>query len=631
MCGIAGLFHFRDRRPVDRDVLDRMRYLLRHRGPDGEGTFVEEFPSVGLVHRRLSIIDIDGGKQPMSNASEELWIVFNGEIYNFPTLRRELESGGYRFRTKSDTEVVVALYETYGTKGISRLNGIFAFALYDRRRRRVVLARDHFGVKPLYYHADAERIVFGSEIKAILTVPGVEPQVDPDALREFLVLRYNPSPRTMFLNIKKLEPGTLLVVDHDGAMHQEAFWSELPSSAPSLDEDEVTEEYQRLLKESVERQMLSDVPVGLMLSGGIDSAVIGHLMRSRASYRIKSFTVGFEGKGDYNELADARATAALLGTEHYELTVSKENYKTAFFDSFAFTEEPIAEPTIPALFHVARLASQHVKVVLAGQGADEPLGGYRKYLGEAYLMRLGASAMLLPFGLMSMLLRRDEGLARLARAAGATEPYARFLALNTIFSPEQLSRVLRVGGSNNNDVSPRLRTLFERSATAPDSLSRILYVDTRSYLSDDLLIFGDKMTMANALEMRVPFLDPALVTFLESLPGSFKIRGTRRKYIHKRAARAWLPPEIINRKKRGFLTPMDEWLQKDLGELCAQLVREKDSFSQEHLDPQCVLQLIEDHTRKRANYYKHVFAVLCLELWYRNFVRKRAVIGDFQG
>ena len=598
-----------------------MSSIMHHRGPDDEGTYFDRDAGVGLAHRRLSIIDLKTGHQPMSDAAKETWIVFNGEIYNFPDLKKELQGKGQSFCTTSDTEVILSIYKTHGEGAFERMNGIFAFAIYDRRNRSVVLVRDHFGVKPLYYYLDGERLIFASEIKAILQDRTVRRELDYDAFNSFLTFRYNPSPQTLFKNIHKLPPGHVLKVMSDGQFQLAPYWNYRPKTDSGIGEAEAIEQYQNLLQECVRRQMISDVPVGLFLSGGIDSAVLGHLMQQESKEPIKTFSIGFPGEGDYNELDDARATARLIGSQHQDLTISRKDYLDFFLQSFQHTEEPIAETTIPALYYVSRLAASHVKVVLAGQGADEPLAGYHRYIGEQYLSKYASLLGMLPLDRLAKLLPRNERLKRAAFASRYTSELERFLAIYTIFTPSMKRQLLnpdvqQIGLSNG---LTRLQELHEQTDQLEDSLGRLLYIDTRLSLPDDLLLFGDKMTMANSLEMRVPFVDMELVMFLESLPSRLKLRGRTGKYIHKKAIRRWLPDIIINRKKRGFATPMDQWLQSDLAGFVRSLVNDRDSACTKYFNIPFINSMIDDHGSRRENYQRHIFALLSFELWHRSF------------
>jgi asparagine synthase (glutamine-hydrolysing) len=627
MCGIAGKISYRTDAAVTRDLLNRMERVLHHRGPDAGGVYLSVDRRVGFAHRRLSIIDLSGGSQPMADVSGDLVIVFNGEIYNFPELRAELEGRGHQFASRSDTEVILHLYREYGEGSFRRLNGIFAFAIHDRLRDRVILARDHFGVKPLYYSTVNGALVFGSEVKAILEDPAVPRTLDLDAFDTFLTLRYSPSPMTLIDGVRKLHPGHCLLIERDREPELRAFWTPAPRTNHGIHIHEAVQEYRRLLEKAVRRQMLSDVPVGLLLSGGIDSAVIGTLMREGSRGPIPSFTIGFKGRGDYNELDDARASARFLGSEHFGLEIGVREYLEFFPRSFEFTEEPIAETTIPALYYVSRLAAEHVKVVLAGQGADEPLAGYHRYIGEKYLSSLAPLFRFLPLRVLASLLPRNERLKRASYASGFTDEVQRFVAIYTLFTPEQkLKLVLPELRKRMRDRAREIVGRLHASTTGMDeTLSRLVYIDTRLSLPDNLLLFGDKMSMANSLEMRVPFLDLELVEFLESLPASFKLRGRKGKYIHKLALKKWLPDEIIGRPKRGFDTPMDEWLQGELAHTARRLILESDSACRRYFHVEYISEMISSHISRRENFQRHIFALLSFEIWHRVFLERRSV------
>ncbi len=627
MCGIAGKFNYRSDEPIDKDLLVRMATSIAHRGPDDSGYFIDQEARLGFAHRRLSIIDLSGGHQPMANATEDLWIVFNGEIYNYPELKKELQARGAQFRTTCDTEVIIKMYEAYGERSFARLNGIFAFALYDKKKRSVILARDHFGVKPLYYRVGGGTLLFGSEIKTILQDSSVRREIDFESFNTFLTLRYNPSPQTLFKGIRKLGPGQYLKATLDADVEVASYWEYRPTTNRKISIQEAEEEYSRLLGAAVRRQMLSDVPVGLFLSGGVDSAVLGHLMKESTGDPIKSFSVGFEGKGDYNELADSRVSASHLGLEHFEMTISQKEYLEFFVRSFQFSEEPIAETTIPALFYLSKLAAQHVKVVLAGQGADEPLAGYSRYIGEKYISRYARLFSLLPLKPLSTILPRNERFKRAIYASQYRQEYMRFLGIYTIFTPPMKERLIAKGIREKvkNVDAELIQYWYQQTSGLSDSLSKILYLDTRMLLPDDLLLFGDKMTMANSLEMRVPYLDLELVLFLESLPSHFKLKGTTGKYIHKRASAKWIPPEIIHRKKRGFVTPMDKWLQSSLAGFARRLINAPHSGCREYFDTAYINTMIDDHQRHRENYQRHIFALLSFELWYQTFFLDKKV------
>jgi len=625
MCGICGIFAPQRARAIDADSLRRMTATLEHRGPDDQGEFVDGEAGVGLGHRRLSIIDLSLGHQPMTDEAGDITIVFNGEIYNFPSLRKELQAKGHHFRTLSDTEVIICLYKEYGAQAFARMNGIFALAIYDARIRGLVLARDHFGVKPLYYTRTAEGLVFGSEMKAIFASGLVARNLNLEALNSFLTFRYNPSPQTLFAGIHKLPPGHTLRMQESGTVQIERFWSYSARTDATISEAEAITEYRRLFRSAIRRQMISDVPVGLFLSGGIDSAAIGYIMQQEAQDPIQTFTIAFEGKGEYNEIADARRSARFLGTTHHELTISKKEYLDFFFRSFFYVEEPIAQTTISALYYVSRLAARHVKVVLAGQGADEPLGGYQRYIGEKYLAEFGPLLRKLPLATIASFFPQHGRLKRAAFASQFESEAERFLGIYTIFTPSEKKRLLRpdlLDEVNNVDLL-MVKALYDEANGLEDSLGKILYVDTRMTLSDNLLLFGDKMTMANSIEMRVPFLDLEFIQFVESLPSWMKIRGMKRKYIHKKALAGWLPAEFIHRKKRGFLTPLDQWLQGSFADTALKVLNRPNSLASTLFNMAYVGEIISKHRLGKEDFQIHIFALLSLEVWYQTVFQGR--------
>ena len=625
MCGIAG-FVSKKNAEFDDELLHRMAGVIAHRGPDDEGFFVNKERGIGLANRRLSIIDIEGGSQPMSNDGGSVWITYNGEIYNFPELRKELEAKGHRFKSRSDTEVIVRAYEEYGVHAFARLNGIFGLAIYDKNADKVFVARDAFGVKPVYFCETADKVLFGSEIRSILCDDAVERRLNVDALDEFLTFRYNPSPNTLFDGIKKLAPGHFIEITRGGCSQPRQF---LPNERPAvanIDENQAVEEYRRLLRDAVRRQMISDVPIGLFLSGGVDSAAIGKLMADESSSPIKTYTIGFPGKGDFNELNDARVTAKLIGSDHHETTIDAAEYLRFFARSFETIEEPIAETSVSSLYYLSRRAAKDVKVVLAGQGADEPMGGYHRYLGIAMIEKYGPLVRLA--SPVADLLPRAGRIKQASAVAKFSTDIDRLVAAYSIFTAEQRARLLPAYARNGRAKYDRLKELLNQAEDLPDLLSKTMYVDTRMSLADDLLLFNDKVTMANSIEMRVPFLDLELVAFLETLPSNLKVRGTTRKYIHKRAVEAWMPREIVHRKKRGFQTPMDEWLQRDLATSALRLFQESDSACGRYFDLTYIKEMIQAHGRRRLDHQKRLYALLCFELWHRSWIDRRPVDSD---
>jgi asparagine synthase (glutamine-hydrolysing) len=630
MCGISGIVALDPRRSVDPERLRRMCDLLRHRGPDDDGIYLNAGATVGLGHRRLSIIDLATGHQPMSTRDGRWWIVFNGEIYNFRELRAELVTQGDVFTTTSDTEVILALFARQGPRAFDRLNGIFTVGIYDAQADTLTLARDHYGVKPLYYGVHEGWFVFGSEIKAVLAGTDLPREVDPRALEAFLTFRYNPAPETLVRGVRKLPAGHYLQCRPGGTPGApQPFDLSRPERA-SCTLPEAIEEYRRLVQAAVERQLVSDVPVGLLLSGGVDSAALGHCMAAACDRPVATFSVGFEGRGDSNELDDARATARRMGAEHHEITISRVDYLRFFPRSFEHAEEPIAESTIGALWYVARLAAREVKVALAGQGADELHAGYRRYVGARVLDSPLALSVLRELGPALEWLPRNLALKRAFSAAQANGELDRLVRLVSIFTPAERDAITspEVRASWNGRASERLEELYQAAEPLEAGLARLLYLDVRTTLPDDLLLFNDKMTMAHSLEMRVPFLDLDLVRFVESLPPSYKLRHGRRKYLHKQALAAWLPAEVIHRKKRGFATPMDEWLRRGLARAARELFHEQDAGVRRFFDLGVVDRLVCEHERGREARQLQLFALLSFELWYRSFILGREMDED---
>jgi len=619
MCGLAGIYNYRDKCPIDAGILKQMGDLIAHRGPDEVGYYTNDSGNVGLVHRRLSIIDLAAGQQPMCDAEGKMWIVFNGEIYNYKVLRDELNAFGYRFNTNSDTEVLLNYYKHFGVKGLQKLNGIFSFAVYDQNAEELVLARDHFGVKPLYYANINGSFIFSSEVKSLISTPFLAAEVNTEALNQFLTFRYNPSPTTLFQNIQKLQAGHYLKLNKLGQVILGSFWDYRPKINKNIKESDAIAEYQFLLDRAVQRQLVSDVPVGLFLSGGVDSAVVGALMRKHNGGTFNSYSVGFEGKGSFNELSDAASTAKWINSQHYKYTITQQEYLQTFFSSMYYTEEPIAEPTIPALFYVSKLAREHGKVVLSGQGADEPLAGYRRYLGEKVISKFGGLLNKVPISFISDFFPRSESLHRAKYAIRFDHELHRFLAIYSIFTEEEKKQLL-LDYNPQKIILDSVERLYKETNGLTDSLAKILYIDTRQTLSDNLLIFGDKITMANSLECRVPFLDIDLIMFLESLPSNLKLNGFTHKYIHKKSVRKWLPDEIIYRKKRAFATPMDQWLQNDLANKFLDLIDEPNSGCARFFNKAYIRRIVQLHRERKANYYRRIFTLFSFEIWYRQFI-----------
>lgn len=624
MCGICGIFD-RSGHAVEQPLLGRMMSVLRHRGPDGEGTFIER--EVGLGHLRLSIIDVGGGSQPIDNEDGRLQVVFNGEIYNFIELREELEGLGHRFKTRSDTEVILHGYEQWGTDCVRRFNGMFAFALWDSYKRELFLARDHLGIKPLYYVDLGTRILFASEIKALLQDPDCPRDVDMEALSQMFTFRYVPSPKTLFQGIRKLPPGHWMKVSSRG-IEVERFWKWVPRVHTQRSEESLIEEYQCLLEDAVRLQLRSDVPLGLFLSSGIDSGVLLAVMSQYSSGPVRAFTIGFEGGAQSNEVDDARALASMFGAHHDFMMVTPQDYES-YYDRYLWDlEEPVGNESAAAFYFVSRITSRQVKVALTGQGADEPWAGYDRYLGaklSAFYSRMPAAVTESVASLVTRMPGRFERLKRSAVALGEPDVLTRFVKMYSFFSADMKRELFGAGLQSQLVADEGYPTEALRPLQADvedmDPLTQMLYIDTRSNLPDDLLMVGDKTSMANSLEARVPFLDYRLVEFIESLPPGLKLNKLTGKYLHKRALEKWLPKEVVWRKKKGFANPVEHWFRDRMRPFVEECLLAPDSAAARFFDQAYIARMLQLDREGKEQYRRHIYLLVSLELWHRAFMR----------
>jgi asparagine synthase (glutamine-hydrolysing) len=627
MCGIVGLIRLDDR-GVAPATLSAMADALRHRGPDDEGQQIDG--ACGIAMRRLSIIDLTGGHQPLSNADGSLWLVCNGEVYNYRELRIELQAKGYRFKTGSDSEVLLHLYDAEGDDFVQRLNGMFAFALWDARRRRLLVGRDRLGVKPVYVLQDDRQLAFASEAKALLTLPGVRAELDPAVVASYLHLGYVAAPACIFKGVRKLPPATLLSVEN-GKVRQWRYWRLPPGMETGRSEEQWLARVRAQLEESVRMQMVSDVPIGAFLSGGVDSSAVVAMMAKHSSQPIRTYAIGFEGgvaEALYNELPYARQVAGLFGTRHREILV-KPDVISLLPKLLWHMDEPIADTAFITTFLVSEFASEEVKVILSGVGGDELFGGYRRYLGGHYAARLRALPPWLRRGaaLAAERLPADRhsgalNTLRLAKGFLATaelsddERYRSYLQVLDRESVAALMLHLEVEGTDP------LASAFA-GAGCEDELNRMFAVDAETQLPDDLLLLTDKMSMAVSLECRVPLLDHQLVELAASMPASIKVRNGRLKHVMKAALADLLPADILERKKRGFGTPMGAWLKKELAPLLRHLlapdvVESRGLFRQLRIDA-----LVADHQANRIDGTDALIALMNLEIWSRIFIDRR--------
>jgi asparagine synthase (glutamine-hydrolysing) len=628
MCGIAGKHYFATDRQVDPRVLQAMTDVMSHRGPDDRGLYRRH--NVALGHRRLSILDLSpAGHQPMGNEDGTVWVVFNGEIYNYKPMRRELESLGHRFHSNTDTEVIVHAYEQYGLDFVSKFRGMFAFGIWDEKHRRLVLARDHFGIKPLYYYQDDAFISFASEIKSLIEDPEVPRAVDEQALSNFITLHYVPSPRTMFAGVRKLEPGHMLVAER-GSVRLCKYWELKKQGNFSLNEADAVELVYNELRSSVEERLQSDVPVGALLSGGLDSSGVLALMTDLSQKSVPAFTVGYSASGDdgFSEFKYSRIAAKHLHSDYHEVVVTADMFRDFLPKAIWHQDEPIGEPPAVPLYFVCKLAKEHgVTVLLSGEGSDELFAGYNRHNGEMFSRYYGLIPETVHRNVLDPLIRRLPRAPLLKkghRTMMLKDWWERYQSWHTVFSPdlkEQLLNGRSAGLSNTfSDVFQR----YEGHTDQLDNLDRILWMDLQAWLPDDLLMKKDKMGMATSLEARVPFLDHQFVEMAFQIPSSLKVKRLTTKYVLKKSLERLLPREIIYRKKEGFSTPIARWLSHDLRAFVQDWLCGSSSSGHGYFNPALVQRLLREHNSGEQNHERLIFPMLNFELWYDAFFRSKA-------
>ena len=627
MCGICGKIFFEKDKRVDPQLIKMMADSMYHRGPDDEGAYLSG--NIALGHRRLSIIDLNRGKQPISNEDESVWIVFNGEIYNYQDLREKLIRRDHQFKTDTDTEVIVHAYEEFGEDCVKRLRGMFAFAIWDDRNQALFIARDRVGIKPLYYSLGTEQLVFASEMKAILQDPSVDREVNLPIIDRFLTYFYIPGDETLLKSIRKLRPGHTLTVRRGKADIRQYWDLSFTSGNKAHTLNESKEELLGLLKEAVRLHMISDVPVGFLLSGGVDSTAMLNLSLNETDKDLSTFTIGFDGEDFADERVYARLAAEKFGTKHYEMTIKAQDF-VEFLPSYVWhMEEPVCEPPAIALYYVSKLASEHVKVLISGEGGDEAFAGYQNYRNLVWLERLKKLAG--PFKRpVSDFLKGLEGVASLGRLEKYVQLisvpfdqyyYGRtsspFTFFNSIFkefySPDFLRFI-----DKDRSTEPTRRCL-ERNHSR-DYLSRMLYTDTKTWLPDDLLLKADKITMANSVELRVPLLDHEVLEFAADIPSHFKVSGITTKHLLKAAFRNLIPDEIIKREKTGFPVPYAKWFNNELSSYTREILLDRETLNRGYFEEKGINSLLENGTPAIRS--KEIFSLIVLELWHRIFLSK---------
>lgn len=621
MCGICGIALVQDGPPPDRSTLEAMNEALRHRGPDSCGIYLDQ--RVGLAMRRLSIIDLEGGDQPIAGEDGSVQVIQNGEIYNYRELGAELRAQGHRFRTDSDTEVLVHLYEEHGPSFVERLRGMFAIALWDAGRRRLLLARDRYGIKPLYYRVAGPKLSFASELKALLEEPDFSREIDLDAVDAFLAMNFVPTPMTIFKGASKLPAGHLLIGEA-GRVEISRYARPAPVDAGAVrDEpaDDLAAELRDRLRDSVRAHMVADVPVGVLLSGGLDSSVLTALASEASSEPIRTFTIGFQERS-FSEVDLARLVSQRFGTEHHELVVKPDSVDLLPRVVEAF-DEPFADNSALPTYLLSEMAAEHTKVVLSGEGGDELFGGYYFYLGDLHAQRLGriASAArplidLAPSGSSSS--RRADRLKRFARGAHLP-PVDRHAAWSQVFSPEARAELLSAPARDGADPLAAHRARFEETEGA-EELARMQDIDMGIYLVDDILVKIDRASMAHSLESRVPFLDPVVTEFALALPASQKVRGRSLKRLFRHAAAPLLPAQVLSAPKRGFVTPAAAWFRGELEGFAREVLSAERVSRQALLDPQAVTAVIDAHVSGREDLSRNIWGLVCLSLWHDRYV-----------
>ncbi|MCL4705764.1 asparagine synthase (glutamine-hydrolyzing) [bacterium] len=619
MCGIYGFTQNGLKQPEAETLLQRMGQMLRHRGPDGEGAHLDD--DIALGHRRLKIIDLESGDQPMHDWLGRYVISFNGEIYNFKELRQQFEQRGFRFRTRSDTEAILAAYHFMGKRCVESLQGMFAFALWDKAEKKLLLARDRLGKKPLYYFHQGERLVFASEMKAILSAPNVPREIDFEALNHYLTFGYIPAPLTIFKHIRKLQAAQSLTF-FDGTVSFEDYWAlPEPENGVLKSEEELVEELEALLASAVDLRLISEVPLGAFLSGGTDSSAIVAMMAKLNQQPVRTFTIDFSEEG-FSEVDDARRVASHCGVEYNVLKVSTDAINTLPKLVWHF-DEPFGDASAIPTYYVSQLAREHVTVILSGDGGDELFAGYRSYMQKdqySTIKRLPRSLrrrLLAPIAHALPIQARARNFLKYAAYATSDDgPQA--LGIYPYIKEDIVTRSIRRELSAFDATSLRRTILAALKST--DKLTRLQYVDAKLYLPEDILMKVDRMSMAHSLETRAPLLDYRLVEFATRLPVHFKMRDSMTKYLLKKLLLKYLPPETLVKKKQGFAVPINRWFQQQLNGYTAEVLLDQRCRQRGYFNLAVVQKVLQHHATGRRDYSEWIWLLLNLELWFQTFV-----------
>jgi len=620
MCGITGLVNINDKM-----LLHDMCNGLVHRGPDSSGFFEDN--GIGLGIRRLSIIDVEGGNQPIQNEDGDIWTIFNGEIYNYKDIRQDLVSKGHKFRTNSDTETIVHAYEQYGLDFVQHLRGMFAIAIRDRKRKKTILARDRLGIKPLYYMIRKNQLLFASELKVLLEYKDIKPTINHNAISDYLTYLYVPAPNTVFNEIHKMMPGEILVFDDDGTYTTKLYWDiHFENNESSL--DSCVKQLYELLEESIRLRLVSDVPVGVLLSSGLDSATVAALAAKTSPHELSTYTVGFQDFADksYDELKESKEMAEFLGTNHREIVVDSNDAFKLLDKVTWYLDEPFGNPTTTLHYIISEFASRTSKVVISGVGGDEMFGGYPKYMA----LKIFESGSKFPLSfvkalspLFQKLPEKSETIVKGKRFFDAWhgDSIDRYLSLVSCFTEKEKQDLLMFQTNSSRKLVDNLAKEAEMKG-ATNFFQKIFYIECKSYLPNNILEYTDKTSMAVSLEVREPLLDHRIVEFSANLPFDFKIKNGSMKHILKLAIKDNLPKAVLNRKKRGFTPPLINWLNNSLSDLESQYISKERLSERKLVNYNLVKKLIDGYKQGKKSNYLKIWNIICLESWFNTFMQK---------
>ena len=619
MCGICGILNLDTEDTVDKDKIVTMNDCMIHRGPDASGIHIDK--NLGLGHRRLKIIDLEGGVQPMYDNNKNIVVVFNGEIYNFKEIRSNLMKKGYIFNTKSDTEVIIHAYLEYGEKCVEHFRGMFGIALYDKRINKLYLIRDRLGIKPIYYYQDKNNFIFSSEIKPILSTLKNKPDVNSSALDFYMSVGYVPGEETLFQDIKKLKPGHILSLENETVTINE-YWDLKNTPESKISFPDALNEFENIAMESIELRLRSDVPLGAFLSGGLDSSVIVALMNKVSSNQVKTFSVGYKDEPDANELGYAKIVANKFKTEHHEFILEPLDFFNSLDLLLEHTEEPIVESAAVALYQLSKLAKEHVTVILSGEGGDEILAGYPLHQLSPKINATHNVVKFLPQYIKNKIASNIDNEKILKYWDWVNLPLdTRYQSI----SNDVTSGIKEKMYSSENHLNRNTKTiehynnLFQKMSNGTN-LRKMTYSDIKSWLPDDLLVKADKMTMAASLELRVPLLDHKLVEYCTALPDNYKLNGKQGKYLLKKFAEKYLPDEIIYRKKKGFPVPIAAWFRGELYEKICEILLDSKTLARGYFKPEYIESILKKHKNGSQDLSRRIFSLLNLELWHRKYI-----------